>query len=463
MGIPNDVVLWLANVGIAVILACENYLLYKNDYYRISNIEFLKRKYKWMLDALKGKGSKMDSNTEENISPAQPVVEEVANDEVARLSDDESESGKLIDSEIIAEDSNCYKSIPINVTMFRRFKECEFSILNIHVPESTCFDKTDTTIIKALNLDVHNAETDHLTSISTSSHDKLDPKKAALRKSMNVNYTSGNSHVGDTFGGNTDLSEELMDVRLNYATRIVMSSKVLPNIPGCEPHSAAAQQMQSTFPDADIVDIVRFLIARKGDAALATDMMTKAIAWHSSNFPLKRSSDVLAAINTRCFFQFGQARDGTPVVYFRGSLYDNTKASADTFVLLAAHIIDYTIKSYGSLNVAVFVHSVSVPGAPNAPADMDFIKKFISTLSDNYPERLKRLIMYPFPWYGRAIWSVLKMFVDKRTQDKVLFLSKGYTDKLPNEITEFIALDQIPKFCGGTSELEVPDVAKTLE
>ncbi len=415
-----------------------------------------------MLDALKAKGSKMDTNTEENITPAQPIMEEeaVVSDEVAK-SDDESESDKLIDSEIIAEDTNSYKNIPINVTTFRRFKECEFSILNIHVPESTCFDKTDTTIIKALNVDIHNTETDHLTSISTSSHDKLDPKKATMKKSMNVNYGSGN--MRDSFGVNTDLSEELVDVRLNYATRIVMTSKVLPNIPGCEPHSAAAQQMQSTFPDADIVDIVRFLIARKGDAALATEMMTKAIAWHSSNFPLKRSPEVLAAINTRCFFQFGQARDGTPVVYFRGSLYDNTKASADTFVLLAAHIIDYTIKSYGSLNVAVFVHSVSVPGAPNAPADMDFIKKFISTLSDNYPERLKRLIMYPFPWYGRAIWSVLKMFVDKRTQDKVLFLSKGYTDKLPNEVTEFIAIDQIPKCCGGTNDSEILDIARTLE
>jgi hypothetical protein len=414
MGIPNDMVLWLANLGIVVILVCENYLLFKNDFSRISNIKYLKQKYKWIYDLMKGPSAKDDNEVENTTASAQDsadvvseVIDSVSNDENHEIIDNEESS---------AEDTFSYTTIAINVTTFRRFKECEFSILNIHVPESVCFDKTDTTIIKALNLDIHNTETDNTTPLSSSSRDKLDPMKATTRKSMNMNIT-GNNNVRDTFSAtDTALSEELVNVRLNYATRIVMSSKVLPNIPGCEPHSTAAQQMQSKFPDADIVDIVRFLIARKGDVALATEMMTKALAWHSSNFPLKRSPEILAAINTRCFFQFGQARDGTPVVYFRGSLYDNTKASADTFVLLAAHIIDYTIKFYGSLNVAVFVHSVSVPGAPNAPADMDFIKKFISTLSDNYPERLKRLIMYPFPWYGRALWSVLKMFVDKRTQ-----------------------------------------------
>lgn len=50
---------------------------------------------------------------------------------------------------------------------------------------------------------------------------------------------------------------------------------------------------------------------------------------------------------------------------------------------------------------------------------MNFIKLFTQALSDNYPERLKRLILFPFPWYGRAIWGVVKVFVDKRTQDKV--------------------------------------------
>jgi hypothetical protein len=77
------------------------------------------------------------------------------------------------------------------------------------------------------------------------------------------------------------------------------------------------------------------------------------------------------------------------------------------------------------LQITVLIHSAHVPGAPNAPPDMDFIKLFVKVLSNNYPERLKRLIIYPFPWYGRAIWSVVRMFVDPRSQDKVLLLSSS--------------------------------------
>ena len=34
-------------------------------------------------------------------------------------------------------------------------------------------------------------------------------------------------------------------------------------------------------------------------------------------------------------------------------------------------------------------------------------------LSDNYPERLRKLVIFPFPWYGRAIWGVVKMVKTK--------------------------------------------------
>ena len=49
----------------------------------------------------------------------------------------------------------------------------------------------------------------------------------------------------------------------------------------------------------------------------------------------------------------------------------------------------------------------------------------LQVLSDNYPERLRRLIIYPFPWFGRAIWQVIRPFMDPRTADKVILLSQG--------------------------------------
>ena len=82
-------------------------------------------------------------------------------------------------------------------------------------------------------------------------------------------------------------------------------------------------------------------------------------------------------------------------------------------------------------------------------------------LGDNYPERLKALAIYPFPWYGRAIWSLLKVFVDKRTQEKVLLLpSNPY--QVPTELLKRIDVGQIPDLCCGKDLRPVFDVTTTL-
>jgi len=249
--------------------------------------------------------------------------------------------------------------------------------------------------------------------------------------------------------------------KVEIGRRVSLMVAKLPFLEGCEPESVAAKQMKERFPDAPITDIVRFLVARKGDVSLASEMYEKASAWHLANLPLKRNAEVVAAINTRCFFPFGKAKDGTPVLYFRGALYDNTKASPECFVLAAAHAIEFALRNSSEINVTVLVHANYVPGAPNASADMGFIKGFISTLSDNFPERLKRLAIYPFPWYGRAIWSVLKVFVDKRTQEKVSLLSYS-GNGVPNELLEFMDPREMPECCGGLSKAPIVDLIDTL-
>ena len=72
-------------------------------------------------------------------------------------------------------------------------------------------------------------------------------------------------------------------------------------------------------------------------------------------------------------------------------------------------------------------------------------------MSDNFPERMKRLILFPFPWYGRAIWSCVRMFVDKRSQDKIFLIpSSGY-----NELTEIIDPNEVPLCVGGNDTTEI--------
>ena len=64
--------------------------------------------------------------------------------------------------------------------------------------------------------------------------------------------------------------------------------------------------------------------------------------------------------------------------------------------------------------------------------------------------------------YGRAIWACVKVFMDKRSQDKVLLYPGKDDSKIPKEILEFIDLDDIPVCVGGTNTEPLIDMMSTF-
>lgn len=160
----------------------------------------------------------------------------------------------------------------------------------------------------------------------------------------------------------------------------------LPNIPGMEYNSSLTlkmlQEMSKEFPKSEGYsitksDVVRFLVARKGNYQLSTEMMRKSLVWHKQHLPLSPSPELLRCLSTKCFFPHGVDRDGAPVLFFRGALYDSTKASSEMYVLSAAHAIDYALKHSKHTAITCMVHAIAVPGAPNEGTDINFIKGFV--------------------------------------------------------------------------------------
>lgn len=150
-----------------------------------------------------------------------------------------------------------------------------------------------------------------------------------------------------------------------------------PFMPGCEPDGPTALTLAQKYPELSRADIVRFLVARKGNLKAADEMIEKCQSWRRSSFPLKKN-EVSAAFGTKCFFPYGQAKDGSPIVYMRGGLYDANIATPQQYVLAAAYTIDYSLRQYpDQVNVTVIVHTVNIPGGPNQAADNNFIKLFI--------------------------------------------------------------------------------------
>lgn len=113
-----------------------------------------------------------------------------------------------------------------------------------------------------------------------------------------------------------DMPSEVEVSKVDDEVEHLPSSAKLPFLPGCEPDGPAAQEMMKKFPEASTSDIVRYLVARKGAVPAASEMMEKSIKWRSMFFPLKREI-MRPAFETGCMFSYGQARDGSPVLYFR--------------------------------------------------------------------------------------------------------------------------------------------------
>lgn len=166
----------------------------------------------------------------------------------------------------------------------------------------------------------------------------------------------------------------------NFAARSLEENiplTLFPYLPGCEPDGKAALQMQKLFPTVSRLDIVRFLVARKGNISLASEMLKKARDWKNANIPAKRSL-VENVYKTGCFISKGYAKDGSPVVYFRWGLYDTNKASFEAYVLAAAHLIEFLVKDHSRfVNATIVIDLSVVKDGSNGPTDMNFIKLLV--------------------------------------------------------------------------------------
>lgn len=252
-----------------------------------------------------------------------------------------------------------------------------------------------------------------------------------------------------------NLTHELMDVQPEDVDDPVLATMDS----GGFVTTALLDEMAKRFPKESPRTWTRFLIARKGSLEAASSMLKASVNWRREH--QHSTEDVRNALKAKALFSHSKSKSGTSVIYFRGALYDKSIASTTDYVNAAAHLIDEQfvreVDDNKPSQVCVLIHTAYVEGGVNAPADLGFIKEFVKVLSDNFPERLERLIIYPFPWYGRAVWSVAKTFIDPRTVDKVLLLAQGPGGEYacPPKLAEYVDISEVPTVCGGSSSDEV--------
>ena len=198
---------------------------------------------------------------------------------------------------------------------------------------------------------------------------------------------------------------------------------------------------------ATAAEFKRFFVARKHNVAAATEMLSKYLDWRRETLPLAADHPKLGIELPPWMIFHGRARDKTPICHIQGPMYDPEAGTPSEYALATAFMFDQMIPRDSETKVTLLVDCRGEVGwkSPGPTTFIPVVRSLSSLLGDNYPERLRRLIVYPVPWAGLALWHAVRPFIDTDTAQKVVLLS-GSSKRgapCPVELADYVDISQI--------------------
>ena len=224
---------------------------------------------------------------------------------------------------------------------------------------------------------------------------------------------------------------------------------------------------QNVLPNLDNHDdlfLLRFLRARKFDLEKTMEMFKKFLQWRIDMKvdELRESYEMENLIAIKKVYPHGYHRtdkEGRPIYI---ELYDKTDVKALFKITTEDKMVKYYIKQYERQIKYIFPACSAVVKRPveQSCTILDAngigitslfgpIKGFVKLASDigqdYYPEMLGKMTIVNVGFLFRAVWSMVKAFIDPKTQNKINLLKSTYKDDLLALIDE----ENLPSFFGG--------------
>ena len=216
--------------------------------------------------------------------------------------------------------------------------------------------------------------------------------------------------------------------------------------------------LMNDFPTTKRSILLRYLISAKGDAMKARDTYKNALIWRENHLPPQREI-VVPIYQSKAFLACGIAKDSTPIFVFRGAYYDPAIGTAEQYIVAMAYAVDRMIEISPTGTITVIVHAAPQKDAPNT-LDKDLITCFTHLVTTIFPRRLENFILFPFPWWARAMWAVSSMFLDQDTQQRVHLLPCSDFKSCPEDLFKWVERDEVPQVIGGDCDIENEEIAK---
>lgn len=205
--------------------------------------------------------------------------------------------------------------------------------------------------------------------------------------------------------------------------------------------------MLSLFPESPAPERARFLRARNGKLDAAAGMLRDHLEWRAKNLPPPPDAPLHGKGLPPWITMHDSMRaiDGTPILLALAAMCDPEAGTPEMYALASAVLLDAHLPRDSNQFITIVVDVGGVRGGANAPPSKLFaiIRELSRVLSSeksehaqlcdakpfaqpplcwsaaNFPERVRRIIIYPVPLAVRSIWMAVKLFLDPVTAAKV--------------------------------------------
>lgn len=230
----------------------------------------------------------------------------------------------------------------------------------------------------------------------------------------------------------------------------------------CAMEGEHLELMVQEFPEAPLEELRRFARARQS-LEEARNMYQRYRRWRSGDGNPDRLLELALAVTDPLFVTIGGSDEhGDAIVMVEGARCD-TSLDPEAYCGLICSRLDDALAPDSPRRLIVLIDVRAGTGWPNPPASrfLPLVRKLASCLAENYPERLRNVIVYPLPSLVRFLANCVLVLLDKVTRDKVIVVGQAYSSASvkatdsevvdrhtllcpADELKRFVALDMLP-------------------
>lgn len=170
------------------------------------------------------------------------------------------------------------------------------------------------------------------------------------------------------------------------------------------------------FDTSDSAMLRRFLVARKLQIDATMEMLERHATWREKTLPITLTEDLVSELRKGKGYPQGVDVRGRQMLVVRSSNFDPKVRDLETAVRAVTYLVEKcceTAPASGPQSQLVIFYDRS-DFSLSKNLDRELIKGVVSTLSDNYPERLGAVYIYPAGAIVNVVFKVIAPFMDPR-------------------------------------------------